>query len=175
MDDAAQGTAVDCETQLEHAKERIEQVEERVEKAQTRAELAETRMELAETRTELAQARAALAEARAAHVETALQRVVTNAPQQGDGAGQPLETGSSTGGSDKVSPLDHLNSRQREILQLIAEGKNTKVIAEILNLSPKTVEYHRARLMQAVDVHDIPGLVRLAVSAGLVPAKAEVD
>lgn len=66
------------------------------------------------------------------------------------------------------SPLDHLSDRQREVLQLIAEGQNTKEIAAIMKVSPKTVEYHRKQLMDALNVHDIPGLVRFAVRTGLV-------
>lgn len=67
------------------------------------------------------------------------------------------------------SPLDKLTGRQREILQLIAEGQNTKEIAELLKLSPKTVEYHRLKLMETVDIHDIPGLVRFALRSGVIP------
>ncbi len=66
------------------------------------------------------------------------------------------------------SPLEKLGDRQREVLQLIAEGQNTKAIAAILNVSPKTVEYHRKKLMDALDVYDIPGLVRFALRTGLV-------
>src|SRR5258706_1008637 len=65
-------------------------------------------------------------------------------------------------------PLDRLTARQREILQLIAEGQTTKSIGLILKVSPKTVEYHRAKLMDALNIHDIPGLVRLALGAGLI-------
>ena len=61
-----------------------------------------------------------------------------------------------------------MSPRQREILQLIAEGETTKGIALILKLSPKTVEYHRMQLMQRLKIFDIPGLVRLAVRTGLV-------
>ena len=67
------------------------------------------------------------------------------------------------------SPLEKLTERQREILQLIAEGQNTKEIGEILKVSPKTVEYHRLKLMNALDVHDVPGLVRFALRVGLIP------
>ncbi len=70
-------------------------------------------------------------------------------------------------GSD-ASPLDALTSRQREILQLIAEGKSTKEMAYMLNVSIKTVETHRAQIMQRLNVRDIPGLVRYAIKAGLV-------
>jgi len=65
-------------------------------------------------------------------------------------------------------PLEQLTARQREILQLIAEGQNTKGIAEILKVSPKTVEYHRLKLMSVLNVHDIPGLVRFALREGLI-------
>jgi DNA-binding NarL/FixJ family response regulator len=67
------------------------------------------------------------------------------------------------------SPLEHLTPRQREILQLIAEGKSTKEIAYVLGLSIKTIEAHRAQLMARLDIHDVPGLVRYAMHMGLVP------
>jgi DNA-binding NarL/FixJ family response regulator len=66
------------------------------------------------------------------------------------------------------SPLDQLSDRQREVLQLIAEGQNTKAIGAILKVSPKTVEYHRKMLMDALNVNDIPALVRFALRTGLV-------
>jgi DNA-binding NarL/FixJ family response regulator len=73
------------------------------------------------------------------------------------------------GTADRISPLEELTERQREILQLIAEGQNTKGIAEILKVSPKTVEYHRMKLMGCLNIHDVPGLVRLALRVGLIP------
>ena len=66
------------------------------------------------------------------------------------------------------SPLEQLTARQREILQLIAEGQTTKSIALILKVSPKTVEYHRAKLMERLNIFDIPGLVRLALRTKLI-------
>ncbi len=66
------------------------------------------------------------------------------------------------------NPVEQLSARQREILQLIAEGQTTKAIALTLKISPKTVEYHRAKLMQTLKIFDIPGLVRFAVRTGLV-------
>jgi DNA-binding NarL/FixJ family response regulator len=69
----------------------------------------------------------------------------------------------------RKGPLERLTPRQREILQLIAEGQNTKEIADILKLSPKTVEYHRMKLMECLNVFDIPGLVRFALQAGVIP------
>lgn len=65
-------------------------------------------------------------------------------------------------------PLGALTQRQREILQLIAEGHSTKVIAADLGLSVKTVETHRAQIMERLSIRDIPGLVRFAIRAGLV-------
>ena len=64
--------------------------------------------------------------------------------------------------------LDQLSTRQREILQAIAEGKSTKDIAELLSISPKTVETHRGHLMQKLGIHDVAGLVRYAIRHGLV-------
>jgi DNA-binding NarL/FixJ family response regulator len=66
--------------------------------------------------------------------------------------------------------LDLLTPRQREILQLIAEGKGTRDIAETLHLSVKTVETHRAQLMERLDIHDIAGLIRYALRKGLITA-----
>jgi len=66
-------------------------------------------------------------------------------------------------------PLDRLTSRQREILQLIAEGYSRQEIADRLNISVKTFDTHRAQLMQQLDIHDVAGLVRFAASAGLLP------
>jgi DNA-binding NarL/FixJ family response regulator len=65
-------------------------------------------------------------------------------------------------------PLARLTMRQREILQLVAEGQTTKDIARLLNLSVKTVETHRAQLMERLDIHDVPGLVRFAIRVGLI-------
>ena len=67
-----------------------------------------------------------------------------------------------------TSPLDRLTMRQREVLQLIAEGHTTQEIAQILEISSKTVETHRAQLMARLDIHDIAGLVRYAIRVGLV-------
>ena len=73
---------------------------------------------------------------------------------------------------DQRSPLERLTPRQREILQLIAEGKNTKEIASLTCLSAKTVEFHRAQLMDRLNIHDIPGLVRYAIRAGILPLES---
>ena len=67
-----------------------------------------------------------------------------------------------------VNPLDRLTPRQREVLQLIAEGATTKEIARKLDIGQKTAETHRAQLMQELDIHEIAGLVRFAIRHGLV-------
>ena len=64
-----------------------------------------------------------------------------------------------------------LPPRQREILQLIAEGHTTKQIANTLHISVKTVETHRMQLMERLDIHDVAGLVRLAIRVGLVKSE----
>jgi DNA-binding NarL/FixJ family response regulator len=64
--------------------------------------------------------------------------------------------------------LKNLTPRQREILQLIAEGQSTKQIALLLNISGKTVETHRAQLMDRLQIQNIAGLVRYAIRNGLI-------
>ena len=62
-----------------------------------------------------------------------------------------------------------LTARQREVLRLVAGGKSTKEIAFLLNLSVKTVETHRAQIMDRLGIRDVAGLVRYALRTGLVP------
>jgi DNA-binding NarL/FixJ family response regulator len=69
---------------------------------------------------------------------------------------------------ESTGSLAQLTPRQREILQLIAEGKTTKQIAAALAVSIKTVETHRAQLMERLGIHDVAGLVRYAIRHGLV-------
>ena len=68
----------------------------------------------------------------------------------------------------EADPLQGLTSRQREILQLIAEGKSTKEIAAVLDVGIKTVETHRANLMERLGIHDVAGLVRFAIRSGVI-------
>lgn len=72
-------------------------------------------------------------------------------------------------------PLSVLTSRQREVLQLLAEGKSMREIAQTLHLSIKTVESHRANIMDRLDLRDLASLVRFAVRAGLVGARGGID
>jgi len=65
---------------------------------------------------------------------------------------------------------DPLSSREREVLQLVAEGKSTKEIASLLGVSVKTAESHRAHMMQKLDIHETASLVRYAIRRGLIDA-----
>lgn len=65
-------------------------------------------------------------------------------------------------------PSDPLTSRERQVLQLVGEGKSTKEIAVLLGISTKTAESHRTRLMQKLDIHETASLVRYAIRRGLV-------
>jgi DNA-binding NarL/FixJ family response regulator len=65
-------------------------------------------------------------------------------------------------------PADPLTPREREVLQLIAEGKRTKDIAGLLGVSVKTIESHRTRLMEKLDIRQTAGLVRYAIRRGLI-------
>jgi DNA-binding NarL/FixJ family response regulator len=69
--------------------------------------------------------------------------------------------------AEVVEPLARLTSREREILQLLVEGKTNKRIAEILFLSPKTIETYRSHLMQKLGIKDLPGLVKFAIQCGI--------
>lgn len=71
-------------------------------------------------------------------------------------------------GGERARDGDELTVREREVLQLVAEGHSTQAIAQLLHLSPKTVEGHRGRLMQKLDVRNVAGLVRHAIRLGLV-------
>ena len=70
--------------------------------------------------------------------------------------------------SPSDGPLQVLTPRQREVLQLIAEGHSNKEIASALNVTAKTVETHRNELMERLDIHGVAGLVRYAIQVGLV-------
>jgi DNA-binding NarL/FixJ family response regulator len=72
-------------------------------------------------------------------------------------------------GESGASALDSLTSRQREILQMVAEGHGTRDIANRLSLSVKTVETHRTHLMDRLGIHDVAGLVKFAIKSGLIP------
>ena len=68
---------------------------------------------------------------------------------------------------DGASPRDALSPRLRQVLRLIAEGRSTRQIGEIIGVSEKTAELYRSRIMNTLDIHDTAGLVRYALRAGL--------
>ena len=155
------------------AESRTEQAKSRTELAETRTEQAETRTELAKTRTEQAEVRTEQAETRTEQAETALQLVVHDEIELRQKlSARFLKRLPPNGISSEKDLLVQLTVRQREILQFITEGRNTKQIAAILKVSPKTVEYHRMKFMNCLDIHDVPGLVRFAMRAGLIPPES---
>lgn len=73
------------------------------------------------------------------------------------------------GDNDIDNPLSRLSPREKEIMQLVVEGKSSVEIANIIFLSPKTVETYRSRLMQKLNVADITGLIKIALKHNLIP------
>ena len=69
---------------------------------------------------------------------------------------------------------NHLSSREVEVLQLIAEGKPNKQVAAELGVSFKTVDKHRQHLMGKLNIHDIAGLTRYAISEGIIEGRVRV-
>jgi DNA-binding CsgD family transcriptional regulator len=166
----AEARTEQAEARTEQAETRTEQAKTRAESAETRAEQAETRTELAKTRTEQAEIRTEQAETRTEQAETILRRVVNKEVHlRPEISTRLLKKIPLQAIADRKGPLEELTGRQREILQLIAEGQNTKQIGVILKVSPKTIEYHRMKLMNCLNIHDVPGLVRFAMQAGLLP------
>ncbi|HYR23715.1 MAG TPA: MEDS domain-containing protein [Chthoniobacterales bacterium] len=104
--------------------------------------------------------------ARIHHFAVTLRKGVWKRVEITDFVGAENEASSASG------QLEQLSFRQREVLQLIAEGQNTKEIAELLCVSVKTVEVHRLQLMRRLKIDNVPGLVRFAIRTGLVSAEA---
>lgn len=103
-----------------------------------------------------------------AELELALQAVMRGGTYLTPAVSKQLVQDYLQGGGPKSDPLQELTPRQREILQLVAEGNSSKEIANKLNLSIKTVETHRGELMSRLNIHDIAGLVRYAIRTGLI-------
>lgn len=109
-----------------------------------------------------------LKEAAAAELEWALKAVMRGESYLSPSISRQVVEGYLRAAAKEANPLAGLTERQREILQLIAEGSGTKEIAGVLGLSVKTVETHRAQIMDRLGIRDIPGLVRFAIRSGLV-------
>jgi two-component system response regulator NreC len=101
----------------------------------------------------------------AADLVRAIREVASGRVYLSPGVGAAVAEAIRTGGP---GPEERLTPREREVLQLVAEGKTTKEIAAILNVSVKTADAHRTRLMQKLDIHDIAGLTRCAIRLGLI-------
>ena len=76
-------------------------------------------------------------------------------------------------GEPQVHPLESLSPRERQILQLVAEGNSSKVISSQLNLSTSTVSTYRSRLMKKLGVKDLTGLIKFAVEKGIIDSKTD--
>jgi len=83
----------------------------------------------------------------------------------------PLATGPIGFGSNAMKrPLSSLTTRQREVLQLIAEGRGTKEVASLLKIAVKTVEFHKFKIMEQLDLHSTVALAKCAITEGLISA-----
>ncbi len=109
-----------------------------------------------------------LKDAVATELELALRAVARGERYLGPAISTTVIEGFLRAGEEADDPLAPLTARQREILQLIAEGRSTKEIAAELDVSVKTVETHRAHIMERLGIRDVAGLVRFAIRAGLV-------
>lgn len=109
-----------------------------------------------------------LKDAGTSELEAAIRSVVAGRTFLSPAVSKRVAAGANGGGADGPTALETLTPRQREVLQLIAEGHSTKGIAAVLGLSVKTAETHRTQLMQRLGIHDVAGLVRYAMRVGLI-------
>ncbi len=109
-----------------------------------------------------------LKDAATLELELAIQAVMRNDTYLSPAISRGLVDKLLTQAPPEVATPSLLTPRQREILQLLAESKSSKEIAFQLQLSVKTVETHRAQLMERLNIHDVPGLVRYAIRTGLI-------
>ncbi len=86
-----------------------------------------------------------------------------------------VEQAMNSGSGDESPAFALLSGREREVLQLIAEGRNTKEIGGTLGISPRTVEVHRKHVMEKLDLHSVAELTRFALREGLVPLDQRPD
>jgi DNA-binding NarL/FixJ family response regulator len=102
-------------------------------------------------------------------VVKAVRSVMQGRSYFGKGVEHPSKGGRLAGRRQQKSPLDSLSTREKEVLQLVVEGKTSVEIAETLALSPKSVETYRSRLMKKLGVRNIPSLVMFAVQHRIMP------
>lgn len=111
-----------------------------------------------------------LKDARPAELEEAIRAVVRGDTYLSSAVSRHVVAAFRQKANGATRSLDQLTPRQREVLQLIAEGASNKQIAHKLGISVKTAEGHRAQLMAALEIHDVAGLVRYAIRMGLISA-----
>ena len=104
-------------------------------------------------------------------VVNAIRAVMKGHQYFGDGVEVPSKTRHTSPRAILQSPVDSLSPREVEVLQLVVEGKTSAGIAEILSLSPKSVETYRSRLMLKLGVTNIPSLVKFALLHGITPTE----
>jgi DNA-binding NarL/FixJ family response regulator len=108
-----------------------------------------------------------LKESAGSEVVTAVRSIMDGDLFFGSGVEQPLELQYGAVPDLRKSPLNCLSRREREVLQLLAEGKNTKEAAFILKIGDKTVETHRAHIMKKLNINSVADLTKLAIREGL--------
>jgi DNA-binding NarL/FixJ family response regulator len=110
-----------------------------------------------------------LKESAGSEVVKAVRAVMNGAMFFGKGVEKPKGAAGANCPPAAKSPLETLSDREREVLQLVVEGKTSATIAEMLSLSPKSVETYRSRLMKKLSIDDIPTLVKFAIQHGITP------
>jgi len=105
-----------------------------------------------------------LKESAGSYIVKAVREVMRGRLYFSDGIEPPIKTCNLS-----QSPIDSLSQRELEVIQFVAEGKTSAEIAEILSLSPKSVETYRSRLMLKLGVNNIPSLVKFAILHGITP------
>lgn len=111
-----------------------------------------------------------LKESAGSEVVTALRAVMKGQRFFGRGVELPPDVLRLDAAVSAKSPLDSLSHREREVLQHVVEGRTSADIAELLSLSPKSVETYRSRLMLKLGINNIPTLVKFALQHGITPA-----
>ena len=110
-----------------------------------------------------------LKESAGSEVTKAVRAVMQGRHYFGKGVDSPADADFFSGNDTPQSPLERLSQREREVLQLVVEGKTSAEIAEALSLSPKSVETYRSRLMLKLGITNIPSLVKFALLHGITP------
>ncbi len=111
-----------------------------------------------------------LKESAGSSIANAVHTVMRGKLYFGEGVEEPRQMNSSNQKSPR-SPFHTLSQREREIMQLVVEGQSNRMIGEILQISPKSVETYRSRLMIKIGVSNLPSLVMYAIQHGMITLK----